>query len=91
MEKTSTVLKVMLLLSFFKYVPLIMDVKMICINIYSNEYTFIIIIAERAWESGEGSSKLAALLFGLCPLIVFLPFLSVFIVLLGGITTLHNL
>lgn len=58
-----------------------MDVNMICVNIYSNEY--IITVAERAWESGEGDSRLAALLFGLSPLIVFLPLLSVSIVLLG--------
>lgn len=38
------------LLSFLKHVPLIMGMKMICVNIYSNEYTFIIIIAERAWD-----------------------------------------
>ena len=61
---------------------------MICINTYSNEYTFIIMVAERAWEYGEGDSRLAALLFGLSPLIVLLPLLSIFIVLLEGITTL---
>lgn len=39
-----------------------MDVKMICINIYSNEYTFIIIIAERACESGNLERDLLSLL-----------------------------
>lgn len=65
-----------------------MNVKLICVNIYSNEYIFIIIIAERAWVSGEGDSRLAALLFGLSPLIVFLPLPSVSVVLLEGITIL---
>lgn len=54
-----------------------MDVKMICVNVCSDKYAYII-IAERAWESGEGGFRLAALLFGLPPLIVFLPLLSVF-------------
>lgn len=57
---------------------------MIRVNIYSNEYT-LNIIAERAWESGEEYSRLAALLLGLSPLVVFLPSLSVSIVLLEGI------
>lgn len=61
-----------------------MNVKMICVNIYSNEY-ILNIIAKRAWESGEESSRLAALLLGLSPLIVFLPLLSVSVVLLEGI------
>lgn len=29
-----------------------MDVKMICVNVCSDKYAYII-IAERAWESGE--------------------------------------
>lgn len=72
------------MLLFLKHFHLIMDVKMICINIYSNEYT-LNITAERAWESGEESSRLAPLLLKLSPVIVFIPLLSVSIVQLEGI------
>ena len=43
----------------------------------------MISVAERAWEYGGGDSRLDALFFGLSPLIVFLPLLSVSLVLLG--------
>lgn len=58
-----------------------MNVKIICVSICSNEY--MITVAERAWEYGGGDCRLAALFFGLSPLIVFLPLLSVSLVLLG--------